>query len=135
MEYNYKQGKWKCNKEVRHFTKTHNLWNTITSRGNGSAIKKLEILQKHAIRIINKTNYGCHTDPNFKSENILKITDIYRLHVSLFLHDYQHNTLPNCSNNIPEKKFKSTFIACQSCPECTARASCFVYNVVPMFFV
>ena len=47
MEYNYKQGKWKCNKEVRNFTKTHYLWNTITSRGNGSAIKKLDILQKH----------------------------------------------------------------------------------------
>ena len=61
---------------------------------NGNSIRKLYILQKHVIRIVNKTNYRCHTGPIFQSENILKTAGIYRLHVSLFLNDYQHSTLP-----------------------------------------
>ena len=51
--------------------------------------KKLQqILQKRAVRIINNKRYRSHTDPIFKSENILKIADIHKLHVSLFMYDY-----------------------------------------------
>ena len=35
-----------------------------------------------------------HTDPLFKSERILKITDLYKLHVSLFMFDLQSGALP-----------------------------------------
>ena len=68
----------------------------IQAWGNASAsiISKVTVLQKRAIRIINQINYRGHTDPLFKSERILKITDLYKLHVSLFMFDLQSGSLP-----------------------------------------
>ena len=66
----------------------------VQAWGNGSTVIKLQTLQKRALRIINNKRYRSHTDPIFKSENILKITDIHKLHVSLFMFDYYHKTLP-----------------------------------------
>ena len=66
----------------------------VQAWGNGSTVIKLQTLQKRALRIINNKRYRSHTDPLFKSENILKITDIHKLHVSLFMFDYYHKTLP-----------------------------------------
>ena len=66
----------------------------IHAWGNASSIAKLFVLQKRAIRIINNKKYRTHTEPLFKSENILKITDLYKLHVSLFMFDLQNEALP-----------------------------------------
>ena len=66
----------------------------VQAWGNGNTVIKLQTLQKRALRIINNKRYRSHTDPIFKSENILKITDIHKLHVSLFMFDYFHKTLP-----------------------------------------
>ena len=41
------------------------------------------------VRIINQINYRGHTDPLFKSERMLNTTDLYKLHVSLFMFDLQ----------------------------------------------
>ena len=65
------------------------------------------ILQTCAIGIINITSYGDHTDPLLKSEEILKITDLHKLHVALFMFDQQYgflrtsfkNYFPNMTNN------------------------------------
>ena len=80
----------------------------VQAWGNGNTIRKIELLQKRAIRIINKKRYRSHTDPIFKSENILKITDIHRLHVSLFMYDYHHNTLPKSFKHYIPKKNLAT---------------------------
>ena len=66
----------------------------VQAWGNGNTVKKLQTLQKYSLRIIIKNIYRSHTDPIFISENILKITDIHKLHVSLFMFDYYHKTLP-----------------------------------------
>ena len=72
--------------------------------GNGNTISKLATLQKHAIRIINNKGYRNHTDPIFKSQNILKIVDIYKLHVSLCMYDFHRNLLhQSFTNYIPKK--------------------------------
>ena len=47
----------------------------IQAWGNGNT-RKLEILQKLALRIINNKEYRSHTDPIFKSEKILKVLDV-----------------------------------------------------------
>ena len=59
----------------------------IQAWGNGNTVKKLQTLQKRAVRITNNKRYRSHTGPIFKSENILKIADIHKLHVSLFMYD------------------------------------------------
>ena len=66
----------------------------IQAWGNSTSITKLGVLQKRVIRIINKKRHRSHTDPIFKSESILKISDLYKLHVSLFMFDLQNGSLP-----------------------------------------
>ena len=67
----------------------------ILAWGNSTSVNKLFKLQKRAVRIIMHMPYRAHTDPLFKSLNILKIHDLYKLQVSLFAHDYVNNRLPN----------------------------------------
>ena len=43
------------------------------------------LLQKRAIRTINKANYNSHTDPLFKRSKILKLNDLYELFVNDFI--------------------------------------------------
>ena len=43
----------------------------IQAWGNGNTVKRLQTLQKRAVRIINNKRYRSHTGPIFKSENIL----------------------------------------------------------------
>ena len=50
-------------------------------------LNRLFLLQKRAIRIINKSTFLAHTDPLFHSNNILKIHDMYRLSVGLYMYD------------------------------------------------
>ena len=66
----------------------------IQAWGNSTSITKLGVLQKRVIRIINKKRHRSHTDPIFKSESILTISDLYKLHVSLFMFDLQNGSLP-----------------------------------------
>ena len=91
-----------------HYTLIHNhLTYGIQAWGNASNINKLMILQKCAVRNINKSVYRDHTDPLFKFEEILKITDLHKLHVTLFMFDQQSGSpptsfktyFPNMTNN------------------------------------
>ena len=66
----------------------------IEAWGNSICIHKLAIIQKRAIRIINKIPHRHHTDPLFKSNGIIKFTDLYKLHVYLFMFDLTHRQLP-----------------------------------------
>ena len=73
-------------------------------------MNNLLVLQKRAVRIIDKTNYyKCHTDPIYKKINLLKVVDVYILSCLLFLYKYKFNLLPevckclltlNADNNV-----------------------------------
>ena len=47
---------------------------------------RLLLLQKRAIRIINKSSFLAHTDPLFYSNKILKLNDMYKLSVGLHMY-------------------------------------------------
>jgi len=66
----------------------------IIAWGNSKSIRKIEILQKRAVRIINNKPYRAHTEPLFKLNNILTVKDIYKHQVCLFVHDFKYNRLP-----------------------------------------
>ena len=68
--------------------------------GNAPSVQKLVILQKRAIRIIHKKGYRAHTEPLFKTSQILKLTDLYKCQVRLFMHDHKTNKLPNSFVNL-----------------------------------
>ena len=53
---------------------------------------KLFLLQKRAVRIINNAPFLAHTDPLFYSSGILKIYDIYKLNVGLYMYDHGVHT-------------------------------------------
>ena len=67
----------------------------IVAWGNSPASRRLEKLQKQAMRIIFRMPYRAHCDPLFKSSRILKVKDIYNLNISLIGYDYLHNLLPD----------------------------------------
>ena len=52
-------------------------------------------LQQKAVRMINNSKYNAHTDPLFKSLNLMKIDDIFKLNVFKFYFKYCHNQLPS----------------------------------------
>jgi len=57
-------------------------------------INKIVILQKKAIRIINKKPYNFHTNDLFSKSNILKIKELAEFQMIKYMYKYNHNKLP-----------------------------------------
>ena len=57
-------------------------------------LKQVSILQKKAIRCINKLYYNAHTEPLFIRNKILKIDDLYQFELSKFMFDCINCFLP-----------------------------------------
>ena len=84
-----------------HFALVHShLTYGIHVWGNSVTIKKLITLQKRAIRTINKVWYHSHTEPLFKSNQILKLEDMYTMQISLFVYELNNDLLPKSFRNL-----------------------------------
>ena len=57
-------------------------------------LKQVSILQKKAIRCINKLYYNAHTEPFFIRNKILKLDDLYTFELSKFMFDCIKGLLP-----------------------------------------
>ena len=57
-------------------------------------LRRLVILQKRIIRIINKAHFHAHTDPIFKELGILKFNDIHLLQLGQFMYSCKNSFLP-----------------------------------------
>jgi hypothetical protein len=68
-------------------------------KASQSIVHKTEVLQKRAIRTINKAKYNSHTEPLFKQSHILKLKDLYEYQSSLFMYDFTTNRLPPSFEN------------------------------------
>ncbi len=68
----------------------------ILAWGNApkSALNRLALMQKKAIRYICKANYNSHTEPLFKNLNILNIWDLHEYEITLFMYKLTNHTLP-----------------------------------------
>ena len=73
-----------------------------------TVIDPIFILQKRAIRIINKTEYRAHTNPLFIENNLLKLEDLVDLNTYIFVYKAKNNLLPNCIQNLFVKR-ESTY--------------------------
>ena len=62
-------------------------------------LRRLVILQKRIIRIINKSHFNAHTDPIFKDLGILKFNDIHLLQLGQFMYSCKNSFLPPKFNN------------------------------------
>ena len=61
---------------------------------NYALFKKIENLQKRAMRIISFSRYGASSKPLFKQFKILKLEDHISLYNFLHTHDYSRKLLP-----------------------------------------
>ena len=77
----------------------------IWASGYVDYIKKLVILQKRAMRVIEGINLPHSANPVFKKYNILKVQDIAKLQMLLVLHKYLCNTIP-----LPVEKLFHTYV-------------------------
>ena len=60
----------------------------------GFCLGRLQKLQKRSVRIIARSKYNAHTDPLFKSLNLLKLKDLFELSVFKIYFKFKHNLLP-----------------------------------------
>jgi len=75
--------------------------NIIWGWASNTTLEKLKILQKRAVRIINHSQYRESTKQIFKSLNILKLVNLHRLQVLLFIFRSKNNLLPlACSHHV-----------------------------------
>ena len=65
----------------------------------GSKPSNIYQLQKKAVRLITKRRYISHTSPIFKTLEVLKLEDLYKLHVLKFYFNLKTYSLPNYFNN------------------------------------
>lgn len=65
-----------------------------------SNINKIFLLQKAAIRVITKAKYNAHTEPLFKSLNILPLEKLIIFFNLQFMQHYKQGFLPASFNNI-----------------------------------
>ena len=63
-------------------------------------LNKLVVLQKKAIRAINKCKYNAHTNQMFHSMKILKLNEIYELQLATFMYKYINCLLPTQLNHL-----------------------------------
>jgi exonuclease III len=67
---------------------------TLWGGTHSTYIKKLFILQKKSIRIVNKAGYLHHTHSLFHDNAILKLADLYKLEVAKYLYKFSKQLLP-----------------------------------------
>ena len=81
---------------------------------NKNILKKITILQKRAIRLIDQAHYNSHSEPIFNKLNILKISDQYELDVVLFMNKFQNKKLPTSFHDRYNHEVHASHITTQS---------------------
>ena len=84
-------------------------------------LKPLVLLQKKAIRIVNKTSYLHHTNELFLSSSILKLTDVTKLNLAVFFFKnqnlprfYSNHQYPTRAGSLPQSNFQRLTVTQQS---------------------
>ena len=65
-----------------------------------SHLAKLTIMQKKSVRIILGAHFRAHTETLFKDLRLLKLADLYKLHVNKYVLAFIHNLLPYSLNQL-----------------------------------
>lgn len=69
--------------------------NIIWGSAAKTTLNELFLLQKRAVRIINKCGYLTHSDPLFKKLGLLKVFDLFDHCCALFVYKFKNNYLPS----------------------------------------
>ena len=52
-------------------------------------------MQNRILRVISEKGFDAHTDPLFKNLMILKLEDIYSLHLAKFMFSFKNTSIPS----------------------------------------
>ena len=55
-------------------------------------LRRLVLLQNRIVRVISKKGFDAHTEPLFKNLIILKLEDIYSLHLAKFMFSFKNRS-------------------------------------------
>ena len=77
-----------------------NFGNILWGCTKNKNLKRIETLQKRCIRNVSLESYKAHSEPLFKSLNILKFSDKLAHSRAVFMHKYRHNKLPTSFHGI-----------------------------------
>ena len=84
-------------------TQARSFCNVVWAPIYPSNLRRIMLLQKRIIRVINKSNFVAHTDPLIKKSGLLKFHDICLLQLGQFMYSYKNFLafhLPLCRTNI-----------------------------------
>ena len=65
-----------------------------------TCLNKLRILQKKAIRIITQSHYLAHTDPLFSKLKLLKLDDLYKHQLGIYMYKSTKGLLPDSMSSM-----------------------------------
>ena len=68
--------------------------------GHANDFNRPKLLQKKAVRIITNSNYLAHSEPIFKTLNLLKLEDILKVNILKFYYQHENKNLPIYFQNI-----------------------------------
>jgi len=71
-----------------------------------SVLQPLEVVHNNILRTITYNNYRCRITPLYKSLNILKLYDIYKLEFAKLMHKFHHDLLPTSFKDLFQKTAK-----------------------------
>ena len=75
----------------------------LQSGGEIKVPKKISLLQKRAVRIIDNAKTASLSDPIFFKYKILKLNDLTDFNQATFMYKYTENLLPSSFNNTFKK--------------------------------
>ena len=78
---------------------TRKTWRTFWASTYKINLRRLVILQKRIIRIINKSHFNAHIGPIFRDLGILKFDDIHLLQLGQIMYSCKNSFLPPRFNN------------------------------------
>ena len=64
-----------------------------------TTIQPLSVLQKKAVRIMTFSKFDEHSSPLFKKLNIIKLSDLIKYHISIFMFKFHNQLLPSVFNS------------------------------------
>ena len=68
--------------------------------GHATDCNRPKLSQKKAVRMITNSNYLAHSEPIFKSLNLLQLEDIIKVNILEFYHQHENKNLPLYFQNI-----------------------------------
>ena len=74
-------------------------WGTATN----SVLQPLEVVHNNILRTITYNNDRCHITPLYKSLNILKLYDIYKLELAKLMQEFHHEMLLTSFKDVFQK--------------------------------